>query len=149
MMAGPVKHVFEKFEADLKEAVTLMDGGPRMAVGLAARAAWEFVAAHEEIAAQGLDLPLYHLVAALGDLHEGRAASMLKPAKVKNRPPDSTAKQIAKAYACFCIDLLMSLGDSVENACKAVADILAKHEISFSEKYGTPHWRTIKHWRDE
>jgi hypothetical protein len=147
LMAAPRDNAFEKFEADLKEAVTLMDSDTRMAVGLAVKAAWEFVDAHKQLAAQGLHRPFFALVAALSDLNEGRLATWLKPAQFGNRPPDSAMRQEAKAYACFCVDQLVKLGESVEKACKAVAEIWNKHGISFGGKLDTPPWRTIKDWR--
>jgi hypothetical protein len=147
MMVAPVANAFEKFEADLKQAVGFMERDSRMAAGLAVKAALEFVYAHQHFTEQGLNRPLYALLAALDDLNKGRVAPMLKPRRVDNRRPDSAVRKEAMAHACFCIDQLMELGESVESASKAVADVWAKHKISFGSKYDTPDWKTIRDWR--
>ena len=148
-MAAPIEIAFEKFEADLKEAVTLMCSDSRETAKVAVKAALEFVHAHKELAALNLHRPFYTLLAALDGLEEGRVAPLLKPVQVDHRPPDSVVKQEAQAYACFCVDLLMSLGDPIEGACKAVANILVEHGMPFGGWHRAPRWRTIKHWRDE
>jgi len=98
-MAAPIEIAFEKFEADLKEAVTLMCSDSRETAKVAVKAALEFVHAHKELAALNLHRPFYTLLAALDGLEEGRVAPLLKPAPVDHRPPDSVVKQEAQAYA--------------------------------------------------
>jgi hypothetical protein len=140
---GPLK----KFETDLRTAVGLMNGDARMSVGLAVKAAWEFVCAHPHLTAQNLQRPFFLLLGALDDLTRGRLDPILNPTSFGNRPVEGTARQQAKGFACMYIEELTRIGERVPDACKAVASILAKHKIPIKGGVDTPAWRTVRNWR--
>jgi hypothetical protein len=137
-----------KLEADLTEAVGFMDSNSRTAAGLAVRACLKFVHAHPHLAAQGFSRPLFGLLAALDDLDKGGVAPMLKPALFGNRPPERAVRQRAKAYACFCVDQLMGIGENLEAACTVAARVWRKRHLAFGGRADTSDWKTIKGWRD-
>jgi hypothetical protein len=136
-----------QLEADLKEAVVLMDSNSRKAAGLAVKACLEFVYAHPHLTAQSLSRPLFDLLAALNDLDQGIRSAMLEPALFGNRPPERAVRQQAKAYACFCVDQLKGIGVDVASACKAASRVWEQCHCSFGGRAGTPPWKTIKDWR--
>jgi hypothetical protein len=140
---GPLK----KFEADLRKAVGLMNCDARMSVGLAVKAAWEFVCADPHLTAQNLQRPFFLLLGALDDLTRGRLDPMLKPISFGNRPIEGTARQQAKGFVCVYIEELTRIGEGVPDACKAVASILAKHKIPIGGGVDIPAWQTVRNWR--
>jgi len=129
------------------EALGFIDCDSRRAAGLAVKACLEFVRAHRHLAAQNLTRPLFDLLAAL-DLDKGTRPAMLEPALFGNRPPERAVRQQAKAYACFCVDQLIGIGQDLATACKAVAGIWQARRLAFGGRVDTPRWKTIKGWRD-
>ena len=137
-----------QLEADLTEALDFMDSNSRRAAGLAVRACLEFVQAHRRLASKGLTRPLFDLLAALDDLDKGIRPAMFEPVVYGNRPPERAVRQRAKAYACFCVDQLIGIGEDAASACKAAARVWGQRHLSFGGRASTPSWKTIKGWRD-
>jgi hypothetical protein len=138
-----------RLEAELKSAVEAMATNSRKGAALAVRGVLEFVHAHPHLTSQGLSQPFFALLAALEDLDHGRVAPMLQAKVFGNRPPDSSILQMAKGHACFYVDQLKAVGESLESACSIVAAKWTFNGFPLQKKRDdTPNWKVIKGWRD-
>ncbi|MDB5314934.1 MAG: hypothetical protein JWO24_778 [Rhodospirillales bacterium] len=85
---------------------------------------------------------LAHLAAALGSLHEGAIAPMLKAGKANNAPPVLLLTRVVRAQMAAAADCLMQAGQSLEQATTEVARQMAKTQ------YATKP-RSIENWRQK
>jgi hypothetical protein len=96
-----------------------------------------------------LSKPLWMLAAALKDLEDGRAVEMLRPnPAVRNRKPDGTMRNMAKAYALYGVDILRDAGETTGEACRVVARQFEGAGICIGKRPTTPSWKVVKGWRD-
>jgi hypothetical protein len=87
---------------------------------------------------------------ALHDLDSGCVVPMLRPASgFDHRRRESSIRQVIKGYVNLYVDVLLSAGCSVEEACRVIAGELERKNfaVGMPGKEGPP-WKTVKSWRD-
>jgi len=83
------------------------------------------------------------LAAALDDLDRGTVADLLKPVKVPNRPPASSAERGVTVHAALALHALMAAGEKANPAAAHVVRLL--HRAGIAPPRLKP--RTIQNWR--
>ena len=73
-----------------------------------------------------LFIPIRQLQYALYDLGRGKVVPLLSPKKIKNRPPDSAAKEGFRAFAAVAMDLFVDGGVERKQAARDVARALSR-----------------------
>jgi hypothetical protein len=138
----------QQLAAGLRAANAELKSDSRGAAITALHAVMDFIHSVPALINQNLGTSLWALLAALQDLNHGRVVAMVAPAKVASRKREASIRKVGKAYALFCVDILISAGSNVPEACCFVAKELKRAGIVVGGRQTTPHWKSIKSWRD-
>ena len=139
----------ELLESGLSQALVELGDNSRQAAVTVLETFLKFIDTVPEWNQKNLHVPIWTFLAALKDLDNGRVGSMLSPnPTVHNRKPDALVRQVIRAYAVACVNILVRLGFSVTEACRIVAQQLKRQNIAIGNRVGTPPWKTVNGWRN-
>lgn len=143
------RKVLAAFKSQLREANLLFAENKRDGVTRSIVATLAFVRGTMKPKGRELTRALYALLQSLADLENGRAAPLLKPSKVANRPQASTVMKLSQAFAVVTADFLIERGHlSVEEACRLVVRELQRVDLNVGNSRTGMAWKVVKGWRD-
>jgi hypothetical protein len=93
-----------------------------------------------------LAAPLMALRAAIRDLEQGVANPIISPDATAGRRSRSALKKHASTVAAVCLEVLVDLGDPVDEAASRVARLAANWSILRGQQITA---NTIKNWRNQ
>lgn len=119
------------------------------------RGSYQLIAVHKFLGDLGLPWqetwPLHRLLEALKDVQLGRSPPLFEPEKPSGPFPEFD--QHNRELAAHLVDAHMAAGYLLEQATKAVADLLERHQISRPDdseaRNKNPAPDTIRRWRED